>query len=119
MAADGFRLIIHQSIPEGELPTFTKSAQTLTTMAETTEPDTLCYEWYVSEDGTDCYLVETYTTSDAFLLHLSHLMEALKTMPGPGPISEALVFGSPSAKVREALAGMGPKFFPLLVGCTR
>ena len=31
---------------------------------EANEPHTLCYEWYVSDDGTDCYLVETYADSE-------------------------------------------------------
>ena len=119
MTADGFCLIVRQGIKKGDLETFRTNAEKLTSMVENTEPDTLCYDWYVNENGTDCYLVETYVNSDAFLLHLAHLTEVLRSLPATGPITEVLVLGSPSAQAREALAGMGPKFFPLLVGCTR
>ena len=123
MAADSFRLILHQRINEGQLETFEKRAQETTAGVRANEPETLCYEWYVSDDGTDCYLVETYADSEAFLLHLSHLRERRdKTPDGPhvGSIMEVLVLGSPNAQAREALSEMGPiKFLPLLIGCTR
>jgi len=120
MAADSFRLILHQRINEGQLETFEKRAQETTAGVRANEPETLCYEWYVSDDGTDCYLVETYADSKAFLLHLSHLRKRRPKTPDVGTIMEVLVLGSPNAQAREALSGMGPiKFLPLLIGCTR
>ena len=35
------------------------------------------------------------------------------------PLVELLVLGTPNAQVREELSGMGAKFYPMLVGCTR
>ena len=123
MAADSFRLIIHQGITEGQLEAFKTRAQELTTGVAENEPETLCYEWYVSDDGTEGYLIETYADSKAFLLHLSRLRERRpKTPQAPNvsTIMEVLVLGSPNAQAREALSGMGPiKFLPLLIGCTR
>ena len=120
MAADSFRLIIHQRINAGQLETFKKRAQEITSGVEANEPRTLCYEWYVSDDGTEGYLVETYADSEAFLLHLSHLRKRRHKTPDVGTILEVLLLGSPNAQAREALAGMGPmKFVPLLIGCTR
>ena len=120
MAADSFRLILHQRITEGQLETFKNRAQELTTGVEASEPETLCYEWYVSDDGTEGYLVETYADSKAFLLHLSHLRKRRPKTPDVGTIMEVLVLGSPSTQAHEALSGMGPiKFLPLLIGCTR
>ena len=119
MAADSFRLIIHQGIDEGQLESFKKRARETTMGVEANEPDTLCFEWYVSDNGTDGYLVETYTDSAAFLLHLSRLREKPRQTPEVGPLLEALVLGYPNAQAREALSGMGAKFFPLLIGCTR
>jgi hypothetical protein len=119
MAADSFRLIIHRGIDKGLFETFTKRAEETTMGVEANEPNTLCFEWYVSDDGADSYLVESYPDSEAFLLHLSRLKETPRQTPEVGPLLEALVFGSPNAQAREALVEMGAKFFPLLIGCTR
>ena len=119
MAADSFRFILHQEIKEGQLETFKNRAKELTTGVELSEPDTLCYEFYVSDDGTEGYMVETYADSEAFLLHLSHVKETWQKMVDVAPLKELVVLGSPNAQVREALSGMGPKFLPLLIGCTR
>lgn len=123
MPADSFRLILHQRINEGELETFKKRAQEITMGVKANEPETLCYEWYVSDDGADCYLVETYADSEAFLSHLSHLRERRQETPDAphvGSTMEVLVLGSPNAQAREALSRMGPiRFLPLFIGCTR
>jgi len=119
MGADSFRLVVHQGINKGGFEAFKKMAQDMTMGVEANEPNTLCYEWYVSDDGTDCYLVESYTDSEALLEHLSHVGEALHKMLDVSPLMELLVLGTPNKEVREALAGMGAKFFPLLIGCTR
>lgn len=119
MAADSFRLVVHQTIKPGQFETFKKLAQDMTIGVEGSEPDTLCYEWYVNDEGTDCYLVETYADSDALLLHFSHVGEAIHKMMDVSPLLELLVLGTPNAQLREQLSGMGAKFYPMLVGCTR
>jgi len=60
-----------------------------------------------------------YTSSEAFLLHQTHLKEIPRTGPSVGPIMEVVVLGSPSAELREQFAQRGARVFPLLVGCTR
>jgi len=118
MGSELFRIILRRRIGEGQLEAFRRLAEELTARAEA-EPDTLAYEWYVSDDGTDSYQVETYPNSAALLLHLSSLKESPPKSPRVAGLTEALVFGSPNAEAREALSAMGPKYFPLLVGCTR
>ena len=119
VAGDSFRLMLHQRIDEGQVEVFKKNVTELTERAEASEPDTLCYEWYLSEDGADGYVVEWYTSSEAFLLHQTHLKEIPRTGPSVGPIMEVVVLGSPSAELREQFAQRGARVFPLLVGCTR
>ena len=119
MAGDMLHLVIRQKINEGQFEAFKKNVTELTKRVEASEPDTLCYEWYLSEDGADGYVVEWYTSSEAVLLHQSHLKETPLTGPSVGPIMEVVVLGSPAAELREQFSQQGAKLLPLLVGCTR
>ena len=119
MAGDMLHLVIRQKINEGQFQAFKKMALEVTKGVEADEPDTWCYEWYVNEDHTEAFMFETYAKSEAFLLHMSHVHEALRSMPDVAPMVEVLVLGSPNAEVRDAPAPFKPRFLPLLVGCTR
>ena len=119
MATELVRLIVHQGINEGNLETFKEMARHFTAVVEVNEPDTMCYEYYVSHDGADGYVVLTFVNSDALCLHYARSRETGLKMPNVGPIVEALVLGSPNAKAREELAWLKPKYLPHLVGYTR
>jgi len=118
MATDLFRIVIHQKLNEGQLENFLKVTGGLTAMVEANEPDTLAYEFYVSDDGTEAYAVSTFRDSEAFLAHESRAWDAGYDEPDFGPLT-AVVLGSPSAEAREVLTWLKPKYFPLSVGCTR
>jgi quinol monooxygenase YgiN len=119
MSQLSFRLVVHLVIKGGELQRFKKIAKDFTSRVEAGEPDTVCFEWYVSDVGTDCYLVESYDSSEAFLLHLSKAGDMLESLAEVSPIDNLLVLGEPNEEVKEALSKMGAKFYPLIVGCTR
>ena len=76
MATDLFRVVIHQKLNEGQLENFLRVTGGLTAMVEANEPDTLAYEFYVSDDGTEAYAVSTFKDSEAFLAHESRAWEA-------------------------------------------
>ena len=67
------------SIYEGKLEAFTTLAQEIIAAVEASEPDTLTYEWHVSEDGKTCTVDEWYADTDAALAHLNG--EAPKLLP--------------------------------------
>jgi quinol monooxygenase YgiN len=118
--ADGpFRMIVKQGIKPGKLEELKKMAEGLTSGVETNEPTTLCYEWFISEDGSSCYLIESYGDAEAFLLHFQNLGSKLQEMLEISPLEEMVVVGDPSPQVKEMLAGLGAKFYSLHVGCTR
>jgi quinol monooxygenase YgiN len=119
MADDQFRLVVHQNIRQGGLEAFKNLAEEMTRGVEADEPGTLCYEWYVSDDGSDCYLVEAYTDSDALLRHLKNVGDKLHAMMDISPLLELIVLGSPNQELRETLTGLGAKFYPRFIGCTR
>ncbi len=118
--ADGpFRMIVRQGIKPGKLDEFKKMAEGLTAGAEANEPTTLAYEWFIDEDGSSCYLIESYGNAEAFLLHFQGLGSKLDALLELSPLEEMVVLGDPSPEVKEMLAGLGAKFYSLHVGFAR
>ena len=44
------------SIKEGKLEEFKAFANTMIEITDVNEPNTLVYEWYINEDGSECHL---------------------------------------------------------------
>jgi len=84
------------------------------------EAGTLDYEWSVSEDGRRCHLFERYVDSDATMTHLATFGErfAARFLEILKPVG-FVVYGSPSAVVREALAAFGPAYMQTVGGFSR
>ena len=79
-------------------------------IVRTRDRGTLQYEIFFNEDESEALVFERYRDADAAIEHftnISHLMEPLMataTVTGE-------VLGTPNAKMREMLAGGGPKLF--------
>jgi len=116
MVDESFRLIVRQGIKLGVLEDFKKLAAEYTASAEANEPATRGYEWFIAEDGSACYLNESYGSSEAFLLYFENVGPKLGAMLAISPLEEMIVLGNPSQEVKEMLAGLGAKFYGPHVG---
>lgn len=84
------------------------------------EPGTLNYEWSTSADGRQCHVYERYADSAATLTHLrtfgakfaGRFLQILKPV-------RLVVYGSPSAAVKEALTGFNPVYLQAVGGFSR
>ena len=84
------------------------------------EPGTLDYEWYISEDGTRVHLYERYEDSAAVLAHLGTFGERyMSRFFGVMSPERVVIYGAPSAAVREALKGLGPTVMGQAAGFSR
>ena len=87
---------------------------------QASEPGTLDYEWSLSADGKTCHLWERYADSDAAMTHAAtfgsryagRFFEVLKPV-------RLVLYGSPSAAVKEALAGFNPVVMEPAAGFSR
>ena len=84
------------------------------------EEGALTYDWYVSEDGTQCHINERYADSAATMAHLANFganfAERFVSMTQPTSFS---VYGPASDEVREALAGFSPAYLQVFGGFRR
>jgi quinol monooxygenase YgiN len=88
--------------------------------ATRSEPGTLVYEWFLSEDGTLCHLYERYADSKAALVHLGNFgakfAERFLACVDP---TDFFVYGDPDAPAREVLLGFNADFLGNFGGFAR
>ena len=75
------------------------------------EAGTVQYDWFFSDDDTQCVVRETYADSDAVLSHLGNVGPLLGRLVYLGGGLELAVFGDPSAALRDAIAAFQPRIF--------
>ena len=107
------------SVREGRLDDF---HSLMNEMVESTqmETGTLSYEWFLSEDNTQCHICERYADSDAVMVHLGNFGSkfASRFMESVEPTSLS-VYSEPTETVRSALDGLGAVYLGTFGGFSR
>jgi quinol monooxygenase YgiN len=102
--------VIELAVKDGKLGDFTTLMEEMAA-GTSTEPPTLAYEWYISDDETVVHIFEKYADSDAMIAHVSGFLEkwAGRFMECVD-VTRFVVYGDPSPAAREMLAGFGPVY---------
>jgi quinol monooxygenase YgiN len=84
------------------------------------EPGTLNYEWAISDDRQVCHVYERYRDSAAVMTHLESFGAkfAVRLMEAVTP-ARLVVYGTPSAQLKDGLAGLDPVYMAPLGGFRR
>jgi len=75
-----FEVTARLKIRDGELEGFRQQAAEMMRLAKEKDTKTLRYDWFVSEDGTECEVREAYTDADALIEHGMNVGEARDTL---------------------------------------
>jgi hypothetical protein len=78
---------------------------------------TLAYDWFLSEDGTECEVREAYVDADALVEHASHVREARDVLFAEFAYDHKMAFyGDPSPRLVELVdkVGVDVTYFTLL-----
>ena len=107
-------------IKPGELDNFKALVKQMVEATQANEPDILTYEFFISEDGMRCQIVEQYANSAAVMTHLGHFGptfgERFMALAEP---KGAKVCGNLSDEVREIMSSFGATLFAPVGGFTR
>jgi quinol monooxygenase YgiN len=116
-----FEVMARLKVRDGELDGFKQQAAEM--MRQTREKDTktLRYDWFLSDDGTECEVREGYVNADALIEHAHHVAEARDKLFRDFAYDHNMtLYGEPSpalAGLMEQLAGVVPfRRFSLLQG---
>ena len=98
-------------IREGELEGFKEdAAELMRLMRDQVEPPTR-YDWYLSDDGTECEVREAYESADALLEHQRRIAEAKTKLFREHLAGHTMSFyGEPSPALTQALNAMGTTY---------
>jgi quinol monooxygenase YgiN len=66
----------HMRIRAGQLDGFKAQAAELVRLSREQDTQTLRYDWFVNEDGSDCEVHEAYTSGQGLIEHNMHVMDA-------------------------------------------
>ena len=71
------------------------------------EPDIIGYQWYLSEDGTKCYIIEWFKNPQAWLTHLSNVEPTLPALFAIAPITRFEAFGDIPNEIADIVKPLG------------
>ncbi len=117
--ADHVSWLLEVAVKPGELDTF-KALMAEMVESTRTEPGTLIYEWWISDDRSAIHLYERYADSPALLAHLGTFGEkfAGRFLAAVDP-TRFVVYGTPSDEAKEALTAFGPVYLGPFGGFAR
>ena len=97
-------------IRDGELEGFKQQAAELMRQAREKDTKTLRYDWFLSDDGTECEVREGYVDADGLIEHARHVAEAREELFRDFAYDHDMtLYGEPSpalAELIERLAGV-------------
>lgn len=98
-------------IREGKLDGFKQQAAEVLRQMRETDEQPLRYDWFLSDDGTECEVREAYVDADALLKHQQEIAEAKMKLFREFVESHTMTFyGEPSPALAGALKAMGTTF---------
>jgi quinol monooxygenase YgiN len=95
------------TIKPGELESFRALIGELVAATQANEPNTLCYEYFVSPDGKQCHIYERYADSAAVMTHMQNFAAFAERFMAAVEMTGTTIYGHPSAEVRELASGLG------------
>jgi len=114
------RLTVSFSVTDAQMSAF-KSIASEMTEGTGPEPGTTGYEWFVSADGMQFRLVETYVDAAAVEAHFmgSVVQQMVPKLAAVCTVDGFEFYGDPGPKVSAMAAGFGAQFYQYWMGIGR
>ena len=102
--------VVELTVKDGRLDAF-KELMGEMVAGTSEEPQTLAYEWYISDDRSTVHIYEKYADSDSMVAHVNGFLQkwAGRFMECVD-VTSFTVYGDPSAAARDVLQGFGPTY---------
>ena len=106
-----FEATAHLKIREGRLEGFKQQAAEVMRQMRQLDDQPLRYDWFLSDDGTECEVREAYVDADALLKHQQQVAEAKLKLFRECVAGHTMTFyGDPSPALVGALQAMGTTY---------
>lgn len=92
----------HLKVQPGQLEGFKRQAAELIRITREQDTKTLRYDWFITEDGTECEVHEAYVNEDGFFEHNTHVLTARTILFRDFAFDHRMtVFGDVSQRLRD------------------
>jgi quinol monooxygenase YgiN len=103
-----FEVTARLTVREGQLDGFKRQAAEVMRLTRELDKKTVRYDWFLSDDGTECEVRESYVDADAILEHSEHVGEARAKLFQDFADDHTMTFyAEPSPALAATLAAMG------------
>jgi quinol monooxygenase YgiN len=103
-----FEVRARLKVREGKLDAFKRQAAEMMRQTRDKDTGTLAYDWYLSNDGTECEVREAYVDADALVDHAFHVREARDALFAESAYDHRMAFyGEPSPRLEELTNRIG------------
>jgi quinol monooxygenase YgiN len=112
-----FEVRARLKVRDGQLDGFKRQAAEMMRQARERDTGTLAYDWFLSEDGTECEVREACVDADALVEHAFHVREARDVLFAEFAYDHKMAFyGDPSPRLVELVdkVGVDVTYFTLL-----
>ncbi len=117
--SDVVSYIVEISIKSGQLDNFKALAEEMVQSTHN-EPNTLTYEWFLSDDNKTCHNYERYADSTTLMTHLATFGEKFaERFTNAADITRFTVYGAPNDELKGLLGGFGAVFMDQMNGFAR
>ena len=117
---DQLEVSARMTVRTGKLDGFKRQAAECIRQTKEKDTKTLRYEWYLSDDETECEIREAYVNSDGLIEHRMHIGEALGVLFSQFADAHIVsIYGDPSPQLVEAANAQMPgkiKWYSFLQG---
>jgi quinol monooxygenase YgiN len=108
MAMSQFEVRARLKVRDGQLEGFKRQAAEMMRQTKEKDTGTLAYDWFLSQDGTQCEVREAYVDADALVDHAFHVREARDVMFAEFAHDHQMAFyGEPSPRLLELVERIG------------
>ncbi len=118
--SDAVSWVLEINVKDGQLDALKALAREMSEATQADEPGASHYEWFADPDGMTVHIYERYADSAATMVHLGNFgakfAERFLACVDPARL---MVYGDPSAEVRDALAGFGAAHMTQFAGFAR
>jgi quinol monooxygenase YgiN len=104
-----FEVTARLKVREGQLDGFMRQAAEMMRLTRELDTKTARYDWFLSEDGTECEVREAYVDADALIEHSQHIAEARNALFRDFADDHTITFyAEPSPALAKAMEAMPP-----------
>ena len=103
-----FEVRARLKVREGKLERFKQQAAEMLRQTKEKDTGTLAYDWFLSNDGTECEVREAYVSADDLVDHAFHVREARDALFAESAYDHKMAFfGEPSPRLAEFVDKIG------------